>query len=49
MSKMNGCWGGCEDDTDTMDANLEMMKNGKYRRRDTMFAINTEVGGEYKK
>ena len=29
-----------------MKANYENMKKGRYQRRDTLFAINTEVGGE---
>ena len=48
MISMNECCVSCEEESKLhMDANFEMMKDGKYRRRDTLFAINTEVGGEY--
>ena len=45
---MQECFAACQDDDEEqIRRNFEMMKKGKYQRRDTLFQINTEVGGEY--
>ena len=46
---MAECFAACQEDPDIqMKMNYEMMKKGRYQRRDTLFAINTEVGGKQK-